>query len=289
MTFPSLPGFNQKSAVSDVTETPSRLAALGEAVYDGVISTVDVEAGADDFGKPLTEERPRPVVLVHGTFGNRGYVWTKGAAVLRAAGYRIFRPEYGQYLNPVLFGLGEIRTSAGQLSAFVDKVLERTGAKQVDIVGHSQGGMMPRYYINQLGGAEKVHHLIGLAPASHGLTMEGLMHLARQIPGANQFIEKGVVKVTCPAFTDLMHDSDFVAELSRPGDTAAGVRYTVIYTRCDEVVTPYETQVLTPAADGHQVRNVLLQDLDPSDQTSHLGVTYNPRVWEEVLKALAGT
>ena len=54
--------------------------------------------------------------------------------------------------------------SAAQLEAFVDRVLAATGAAKVSMVGHSQGGMMPRYYIQFLGGAGKVDDLVGLAP-----------------------------------------------------------------------------------------------------------------------------
>ncbi len=56
---------------------------------------------------------------------------------------------------PVFNGLGPIDKSAGQLAAFVDKVLASTGAAKADIVGHSQGGMMPNYYLKFLGGAAR--------------------------------------------------------------------------------------------------------------------------------------
>src|SRR3954451_5302976 len=112
---------------------------------------------------PAAAHAKEPVVLVHGTFGdssNWGYVRPQ----LEAAGYQTFAIDYGNRAT------GEIAASAQQLSAFVDGVLAQTGASKVDIVGHSQGGMMPRYYIKNLGGAAKVDDLVGLAPSNHGTT-----------------------------------------------------------------------------------------------------------------------
>jgi triacylglycerol esterase/lipase EstA (alpha/beta hydrolase family) len=66
-------------------------------------------------------------------------------------------------------------------------VLTATGAAKVDIVGHSQGGMMPRYYIRFLGGAATVHTLVGLAPSSHGTTIGGLTTL-REVTHAQRVL-----------------------------------------------------------------------------------------------------
>ncbi|MEV0598675.1 alpha/beta fold hydrolase [Streptomyces sp. NPDC050315] len=287
MTFPNpkIPGLNTDDITTDITEAPNRVQGLCEAGAGELIATVDVQAGEDDWDLPLTEEHPRPVVLVHGTFGNRGYTWTKAAPLLRQHGYRIFRPDYGQHISPLLFGLGDIKESAEQLGKFVDEVLRRTGAEQVDMVGFSQGGMMPRYYLSALGGAPKVHHFIGLSPSNHGITAQGLMNLARQIPGARELVEQGAVQVAVPAWPQLQVDHAFQRELADLGETVEGVRYTVIATKYDDVVTPYESCALAET-EGHYVKNIVLQDIDPEDHTPHASMPYNATVLNEVLKAL---
>ncbi|MFV0137304.1 esterase/lipase family protein [Streptomyces sp. HMX87] len=194
---PRMPGRNSDDVTTDLTEAPHRLTALAETAGAHVVAAVDVDGGEDDWDLPLTEEHPRPVVLVHGTFGNRGYTWTAATPLLREQGYRVFRPDYGQYLNPAIFGLGDIKRSAQQLADFVDEVLRRTGAPKVDLVGFSQGGMMPRYFLNALGGGPKVHNFIGIAPSNHGVTAQGLMNLARQIPGALEIVEQGASGRSC--------------------------------------------------------------------------------------------
>lgn len=75
------------------------------------------------------------------------------------SGYCVLALSYGENLlslNGRLPGLGDIPTSARQLSSFIDTVRFWTGASKVDIVGHFQGGLMPNYYIKKLGGASKV-------------------------------------------------------------------------------------------------------------------------------------
>ncbi|WP_320775353.1 esterase/lipase family protein [Streptomyces sp. CRN 30] len=284
---PRIPGLNTDDVTTDLTEAPHRAAALKEVAGATVIAAVDVDGGEDDWDLPLTPEHPRPVVLVHGTFGNRGYTWTSAAPLLRGHGHRVFRLDYGKHLNPVIFGLGDIRESARQLGVYVDEVLRRTGAAQVDIVGFSQGGMMPRYYLNALGGAVKVHNFVGIAPSNHGVTAQGLMNLARQIPGAAELVERGAAGQAVPAWPQLQHDHAFQRELADLGETTEGVRHTVIATAYDDVVTPYTSCALAET-DGVYVRNVVVQDIDPQDRTPHASMPYNATVLAEVLAALAG-
>lgn len=140
-------------------------------------------SGWNNYSCKPSAAHPRPVVLVHGTFGNSVDNWLALAPYLTSRGYCVFSLDYGQLPGVPLFnGLGPIDQSAAQLQAFVDKVLAATGAAKADLVGHSQGGMMPRYYLKFLGGAAKVNALVGIAPDNHGTNLDGLANLLPYFP-----------------------------------------------------------------------------------------------------------
>ncbi|MEV0321904.1 esterase/lipase family protein [Streptomyces sp. NPDC050658] len=236
-------------------------------------------SGWNDYDCEPSAAHPRPVVLVHGTFGNSIDNWVVLAPYLVKRGYCVFSLDYGQLPGvPFFNGLGPIDKSAEQLDAFVDKVLAATGAPKADLVGHSQGGMMPRHYLKFLGGAQKVNALIGLAPDNHGTTLLGLTKLLPYFPGIEDLLT-----TKTPSLADQIAGSPFLTRLNAGGDTVPGVRYTVIATRYDQVVTPYRTQFL----DGPNVRNVTVQDLCPVDVSEHVAIGILDRVaHHEVANAL---
>ncbi|MGV4984860.1 esterase/lipase family protein [Streptomyces sp. NRAIS4] len=236
-------------------------------------------SGWNDWSCKPSADHPRPVVLVHGTLGNSVDNWLSLAPYLKDRGYCVYSLDYGQLTGvPLFYGLGPIDKSAGQLSAFVDKVLAATGAAKADLVGHSQGGMMPRYYLKFLGGAGKVNALVGLAPDNHGATLSGLTSLLPYFPGASDLI-----KATTPGLADQIPGSGFLAKLNADGDTVPGVHYTVIATKYDEVATPWQSQYLS----GSDVHNVLLQDLCPLDLSEHVAIGLFDRIaFHEVANAL---
>lgn len=222
-------------------------------------------SGVNDFSCRPSADHPRPVVLVHGTFGNAWDNWLVGAPYIAARGFCVFELDYGQEPNvPLFHGLAPVAQSAQQLSDYVNQVLSATGATQVDIVGHSQGGMMPRYYLKFLGGAPKVHTLVGLAPSNHGTTLDGIETLAaKYYPGA-----LNLIGTACPACSDQLVGSPLLQSLNAGGDTLPGIHYTVIASRYDEVVTPYQSQFLS----GTDVHNVVLQDLCSADLSEHVAI-----------------
>ncbi|MHA6802554.1 esterase/lipase family protein [Salinifilum ghardaiensis] len=239
--------------------------------------------GANDWACRPAPEHPNPVVLVHGSIENMAQNWYALAPLLRNEGYCVYALNYGQEEGAPRVGFpgahppggtGPVERSAAELSAFVGRVRASTGADQVDIVGHSQGGMMPRYYLRELGGAVEVGKLVGLSPSNHGTTVFGIGRL----PGVDAVLGAGLG----PAFRQQIAGSDFLERLNAGGDTVPGVDYTVIQTRYDEVVTPHTSAFL----EGPNARNVLLQDGCPADRSDHLASPFSPRSAAFVLNAL---
>lgn len=242
-------------------------------------TTATATSGWNDFSCQPSAAHPRPVVLVHGTGGNSVDNWLGLAPYLVNRGYCVFSLDYGVLDGvPFFHGLGPIEDSAGELAAYVDRVLAATGAGEVDIVGHSQGGMMPRYYLKFLDGADSVHTLVGIAPSNHGTTLLGLTNLLDLFPGLEEAIGG-----SAPALTQQVAGSDLLQRLNAGGDTVPGVEYTVIATRYDQVVTPYRTQFL----EGPNVTNILVQDRCPVDISGHLSIALVDRVtFHETVNAL---
>jgi triacylglycerol esterase/lipase EstA (alpha/beta hydrolase family) len=205
--------------------------------------------------------------------------WLALAPYLENRDYCVFSFDYGQLSGvPLFHGLGPIDKSAEQLQAFVDKVLAATDAAETDLVGHSQGGLMPRYYLRFLGGAAKVNAFVGIAPDNHGTTLSGITNLLPYFPGVQDLLTTNT-----PALADQVVGSPFLTKLNAGGDTVPGVKYTVLATQYDEVVTPYRSQFLS----GSGVHNVLLQDLCPLDLSEHVAIGLFDRIaFHEVANAL---
>jgi triacylglycerol esterase/lipase EstA (alpha/beta hydrolase family) len=235
--------------------------------------------GANNWSCRPSKVHKRPVVLVHGTFEDMADNWQALSPLLANNGYCVFALNYGSSNGSGeigVYGTGPIAGSAEELGAFVDRVLAASGAKQVDVVGHSQGGMMPRYYLRFLGGAGKVHTLVGLAPSNHGTTVNGFFTLAGLIPGATSFAG------LCIACEEQAAGSPFLARLNAGGETVKGVTYVVIESNKDEVVTPYTSAFLS----GKKVTNITLQDQCATDQGEHLSMAYDHIADGDVLNAL---
>lgn len=249
------------------------------------LDVTDPPPGADDPDITVTPEHPLPIILLNGTLGTQGDNWGVGAPVLANAGYKVYSFNYGNVTPFPGFpfqGLGNIEESGQELSDEIDRVLAETGAEKVIIVGHSQGGgILPAYYINEMGGADKVSQVIGIAPSNHGTNVDGLVALL-SIPVLGQ-LGYATLNLIGPALTQQLVTSPFQEVVYGNGDTRPGVQYTNIITANDWIVTPYSQQML----DGPNVVNILIQDYDPDFRSGHANIVVSDVTWGIVLDALA--
>lgn len=233
--------------------------------------------GTNDWGCKPPKAHPRPVVLVHGTLGNQSTNWQAYGPLLKNNGYCVFALTYGAHDLPganLLGGLGDIRESAAQLRTFVTKVLKRTGAKKVDLIGHSQGTYMPQYWIKHLGGAGKVNNYVSLAPLWQGTQATAALRLIAPLFGAEDAMP------LCKACPQMAPGSSVFKSLHQNGLATPGVRYTNIMTRYDQLVLPYT------AGRAAGMRNIVIQDHCALDFSDHLEIAADPVAAQVVLNTL---
>lgn len=274
-----------------------------DAFAKGLFAPNAAPVGANDWNCKPDDAHPQPVVLVHGTWENAYNIWSGAAPILKDEGYCVFALNYGKAgivekggvgsILPGVNGTGAIEQSAKELARFVDAVLATTGASKVDLVGHSQGGLMARQYLKFEGGANledptknKVDKTVTLGATNHGTQLLGIASLDRAIRDVSGIdLDPALDYVVGQAPIQQVFDSPLLLALNADGDTVPGIDYTVIGTRYDEVTNPYEWTFLEEGP-GAKVHNVTLQDGCGIDVSDHLSMAYSPRAIDWIKHAL---
>ncbi len=182
------------------------------------------------FAYVAPEAAATPVILLHGYFHNRS-AFVVMRRMLRRFGFR-----HVDSMNYNVIG-HDVPQLAAQLAEHVDDVLECTGGTKVHLVGHSLGGLVARYYIQRLGGSEKVHTCITLGTPHRG-TYAALMGRGR-------------------AARQLRPGSPLIVGLSRTARQTP-VRYISFYSNLDPMVLPASHGKITEPA--LRARNILMKD-----------------------------
>lgn len=237
--------------------------------------------GANDWNCRPSPAKPRPVVLVHGTSGGAVTNWATFGPLLHNEGYCVFTLTYGALPGtpwPVneLGGLSDIAgVSVPQVGEFVDRVLAATGARQVDLVGHSQGTIVSGL-VAKVGRPGKVNTVASIAPLWEG-SGGGVRRSLDDLPGVSDQLGQ------IPALSQMSPGSEVLQLLWSGGSPyAPGVRYLNAVTRYDQLVTPY-TSGLVP---GPMTTNVVIQDGCEQNHAEHLAIASDPRTADFVLNAL---
>ncbi|MFI7427057.1 lipase family alpha/beta hydrolase [Micromonospora sp. NPDC049836] len=250
------------AAAAQAAAAPQRTAAATTAAAAADPADLPLAAAG---ANPVAAAGANPVVVVGGLIGV-SIAYEPIAARLRADGYRV-----SIYQLPNL-GFGDIRESARALSSYLDQVRAATGAAKVDLVTHSEGGLVSRWYIRFLGGADKVDRYISLGSPQRGTYVANIINFL----GLGSCV--GIV-----ACQQMSAGSSFLAELNAGDDTPGAVRWTTVRTWQDELVVPINNATLVDGA-----TNVLVQGWCPLRVVGHLGLVLDGTTYSIVRQALAG-
>jgi triacylglycerol esterase/lipase EstA (alpha/beta hydrolase family) len=189
----------------------------------------------------------RPVVFVHGYSQNRSnFVWLARYLERRGGG-----PFFG--FN--YFSLGSIEASARSLAAYVEGVVRKTGAEQVDLVCHSLGGLVARTYVDLLDGHARVRRVVTLGTPHRGVRHAklGFGRSAREMHPESGFIPR-LEQACLPSTVD----------------------YHSIYSVHDNIVYPSHVSSLGARGNDVVVRG-----------HGHFGILFSVEVAEHVFAVLA--
>jgi len=111
---------------------------------------------------PAANAAQPPVLLIHGYLATRGSLHLLERH-LADRGHIVISYPLGFPVN-----LGDIRDSAGLIARKVESIVAQTGVTEIDVVGHSLGGLVGLYYLKRLGGRHRVRRLIMLGTPAQG-------------------------------------------------------------------------------------------------------------------------
>lgn len=195
-------------------------------------------------------ERP-PVVLLHGFIDNRSVFVLLRRSLARHGWHHLESLNY----SPLTC---DIRTAAELLDRHVEEICARTGQHEVDIVGHSLGGLIARYYVQRLGGDRRVRTLVTLGTPHGGTAVAPLA-------GAH------------PIVRQMRSGSDLIEELRHPAP-GCRTRFVSFWSELDRVILPVETACVDhPDLDAVNVRVTGI---------GHLALPVHPAVASAIRQAL---
>ncbi|MBL8777787.1 MAG: alpha/beta fold hydrolase [Acidimicrobiales bacterium] len=165
---------------------------------------------------------PEPIVFVHG-WSSSPSTWNTMRSRFVAAGFpanRLFAFGYNTGQSN--------KTSAAQLNTYIDQVRAQTGSPVVDVVAHSQGGLVARWCMKASGCNGKVDDWVSLAGANHGT----LVSLCFWSAGCRE----------------MFYNSDFVKALNATDETPGSATYTALWSDKDAVILPNASAQLASGA-----------------------------------------
>lgn len=184
-------------------------------------------AAAPARSDPVTADYTRtPVLMVHGWFiiGSAGpATWATMKKNLIADGW----PEEYLWAPSFKYVQGCDPDHAEEIDVWVDELLDRTGADQVDILAHSQGALNAMYYLRKMCGVHKIRKMVSLAGAYHGTVTACLDPFSC-----------GTKEMCIGSKEGAWKDNEVLADLMTGDETPGDTVYTCVWTKYDEIIIP---------------------------------------------------
>ncbi|NES05706.1 MAG: triacylglycerol lipase [Okeania sp. SIO2F4] len=154
--------------------------------------------------------KTNPVLLIHGIFDTIR-IFDKMSRYLKKLGWEVYClnlvPNYG------ILGLDKL---AEQVADYVDRTFPPN--QPIDLIGFSMGGIVSRYYVQRLGGIDKVERFITISSPHNGTLTAYASNLA--------------------APKQMRLKSDFLSNLNQDIDLLEQINFTSIWTPYDAMIVP---------------------------------------------------
>jgi triacylglycerol esterase/lipase EstA (alpha/beta hydrolase family) len=243
--------------VVSVVALPGTASAITYAPVDQPGALLSVPHGQLDSSLQCTDNlagaAKTAILLVHGTGSNPphnfGWNWEPALDQLGIPWCTVALPGNGML---------DVQDAGEYVVNAIRTMYARTGRK-ISIIGHSQGGMLPRWALRFWPDTRAmVDDDIGLAASNHGTTGAQLL-----------------CSIPCAAADWQQSDkSRFIAALNSYQETFPGISYTEVYSHNDEIVTPNSNDQGSSSVHGGggEITNVAIQEVCPADVSEHLAV-----------------
>lgn len=158
----------------------------------------------------MARDDRHPVLLVHGIWKTQA-TFRRMSRYLNERGFSVHAID----LSPNDGSLG-IDHLAGQVKAYIDATFPAGSA--VDLVGFSMGGLVSRYYVQRLGGVDRIKRFITISAPHNG----SMWAHVRKLPG----------------YLHMRPQSQLILDLNRDVDVLSRINFTSIWTPLDLMILP---------------------------------------------------
>ena len=212
------------------------------------VPKADLEAA---FHCPIdpTNATTTPLMLVTGTGASGEQAYAIGQDAFEARGNPVCYVDFPDFTT------ADIQISVQYLVYALRREYKMAGRK-VGVFGISQGGLLPRFALTYWTDLQrKVGDVLAAAGTQHGTNLFRGCSAAEPCP---------------PAIWQQQRGSNLLRAInSQPDETPGRVAYTTVRSLTDETVQPQGGKHPTSSLEG--ASNILIQDVCPGRQTTHIG------------------